>query len=48
MEENITVAVRVRPLDAEESMTQRELWKVENDTVSCSEDKRSIAFNFGM
>jgi hypothetical protein len=47
MEENITVAVRVRPLDASERQTQRELWKVDNESISCSEDKKSISFQFG-
>lgn len=49
MEENITVAVRVRPMNKDER--GREIWKVENDTVSCvdevSNSNRALSFAFG-
>ncbi len=51
MEENITVAVRMRPLFEDEINTEREIWKVDIDTSSvfCTEERanRSLRFMFG-
>src|SRR5690242_5760719 len=52
MEENIQVAVRMRPMDEKETRAQREVWKIgeEPNTIFCidlASGKRTLSYSYG-